>query len=319
MHKYDVEIDPSNPNNSHAFIVDLVGANKRVLDVGCSTGYVASALRARGCVVSGLEGDPEAAEAARPHLDTLVVGDLEVVDLVEAFGPRSFDAVVFGDVLEHVREPLDVLRRSRPLLVEGGSVVASIPNIAHGSVRLALMQGRFDYQPLGLLDSTHLRFFTRDSLEKLFRDAGLVVVEMRRTTAGLFGTHIPLEEDDFRPELVESVLDDPESLTYQFVLRAIPDDAGFAVTQLHEREEAQHLRIAELERSLATAERAHRGSEAHVEELEKQVVDLERRLDDLTEQLDRTGAELGRVLATRTMRYTRVARKVYSRARDLLA
>ncbi|HVF14420.1 MAG TPA: class I SAM-dependent methyltransferase, partial [Acidimicrobiales bacterium] len=226
MHRYDVEIDASRTNNSHTFMLELIGANKRVLDVGCAGGYLAEALAARGCVVSGVEVDPTLAEAAQPHLEKLVVADVESCDLVEAFGAGAFDVVVFGDVLEHLRDPLPVLRQARPLLAPAGTVVASVPNVAHGSIRLALLQGRFEYQPTGLLDSTHLRFFTLDTLEQLLRDAGLVAAEVRRTTTGPFETTHALDENDFTPEIVDQVMSDPEALTYQFVLRAVLDDAG---------------------------------------------------------------------------------------------
>ena len=317
MAKYDAGIDLSNRNNSHTLIVELVGANKRVLDVGCATGYIARALRDRGCTVSGLEADPEAAEVARPHLDQLVVADLEETDLVDVFGERTFDVVVFGDVLEHLRDPLPTLRQARRLVVDQGAVVVSIPNIAHGSVRLSLLNGRFDYQPLGLLDTTHLRFFTRDSMEALMRDAGLVPVDVRRTTAGLFDTPIPVREDEFPPEVVESVLADPEALTFQFVLRAVRDDAGSDIAALHAREEEQRLVIADLRRSLAESDRARTAGEARTQELEKLVADLEGRLEEACNRLSEVRTELDLVMQTRTMRYSRGARQAYSRLRQL--
>ncbi|MDP1806434.1 MAG: class I SAM-dependent methyltransferase, partial [Acidimicrobiales bacterium] len=244
--RYDTDVDLSNRNNSHTLMVELVGGTKRVLDVGCATGYLARALTERGCTVSGLELDEESAEEARPDLERLVVGDLETMDLAEAFGDDRFDVIVLGDVLEHLRDPLPVLRRAKALLAERGSMVASIPNVAHGSVRLALLAGRFDYQDLGLLDSTHLRFFTRSSVEDLFREAGMVPIDVRRTTAGFFDTPVPVSESEFAPEVVDAVRADPESATYQFVLRAVPDDADAAVSKLRADAEAMRDRITTL-------------------------------------------------------------------------
>ncbi|MGH9056016.1 MAG: class I SAM-dependent methyltransferase [Acidimicrobiales bacterium] len=220
--KYDAEVDLANANTSHAIVVELVGSGQRVLDVGCSTGYLAAALAARGNEVSGVELDPEAAEQARPHLEQLVVGDLEHLDLVESFGERSFDVLVFADVLEHLRNPAEVLRRAAPLLDRDGSAVISIPNVAHGAVRLALLQGHFDYSSTGLLDDTHLRFYTRETVDSLLRTAGFACVELRRTTASPFETEIPLESDAFPAEVLDAVVTDPNSATYQFVLRAVP-------------------------------------------------------------------------------------------------
>lgn len=322
--RYDTDVDLSNRNNSHTLMVELVGGTKRVLDVGCATGYLAKALVERGCTVTGVEFDTEAAEEAHPHLERLILGDIETMDLAETFGDERFDVVVFGDVLEHLRDPLPVLRNVRQVLADRGSVVASIPNIAHGSVRLALLAGRFDYQPLGLLDSTHVRFFTRSSIEDLFREAGLVPIDVRRTTAGFFDTPVRVAEAEFAPEVVDAVLADPESSTYQFVLRAVPDDADAAVSKLRADAEAQRDRIRVLERDLVAARAAVQEALARGEDAEKRAADLEVRMAGTAEELDRARRELDgvreqleRVLATRTMRWSRQARAVYGRLRDV--
>jgi 2-polyprenyl-3-methyl-5-hydroxy-6-metoxy-1,4-benzoquinol methylase len=322
--RYDTDVDLSNQNNSHTLMVELVGGTKRVLDVGCATGYLARALVERGCTVSGVELDAEAAEEARPHLERLVVGDLETMDLAEAFGEDRFDVIVFGDVLEHLRNPLPVLRRAKALLADRGSVVASIPNIAHGSVRLALLAGRFDYQDLGLLDTTHVRFFTRSSVEDLFREAGMVPIDVRRTTAGFFDTPVPVTEAEFAPELVDAVRADPESSTYQFVLRAVPDDAEAAVSKLRADAESMRDRIAGLTGELAAARVRADESLARAEDAEKRADDLETRLAGTVDELDGARSELDalrqhldEVLATRTMRWTHEVREVYSRLRRL--
>ena len=322
--RYDTDVDLSNRNNSHTLMVELVGGTKRVLDVGCATGYLARALAERGCTVSGVEFDAEAAEEARPHLERLVVGDLETMDLAEAFGDDRFDVIVFGDVLEHLRDPLPVLRGAKALLADRGSVVASIPNIAHGSVRLALLAGRFDYQDLGLLDTTHVRFFTRSSVEDLFREAGMVPIDVRRTTAGFFDTPVRVNDGEFAAEVVDAVRSDPESATYQFVLRAVPDDAEAAVSKLRADAEAMRDRIALLQDELAQARSRAEESEARAEDHEKRAADLETRLAGTVEELDAVRTELDglrryleEVLGTRTMRWTHQVREVYSGLRRL--
>ena len=324
--RYDTDVDLSNHNNSHTLMVELVGGTKRVLDVGCATGYLARALVERGCTVSGVEFDAEAAEEARPHLERLVIGDLETMDLAEAFGDDRFDVVVFGDVLEHLRNPLPVLRQAKALLADRGSVVVSIPNIAHGSVRLALLAGRFDYQDLGLLDATHVRFFTRSSVEDLFREAGMVPIDVRRTTAGFFDTPVPVSEAEFAPEVVDAVRADPESATYQFVLRAVPDDADAAVSKLRADAEAMRDRSRVLAGELAAARTTAEESLARAEDAEKRAADLETRLAGTVEELDAARAELDgvrrhleEVLDTRTMRWTHEVREAYSRMRRLRA
>ena len=271
MSKYDTELDPANANTSHAQILELVGGNKRVLDIGCATGYLARALVAQGCTVSGVEYEADAAEQARPTLDRLLVGDLEELDLVEFFGRDQFDALVFGDVLEHLRDPLSVLRKARPLLARGGCVVISVPNIAHGAARLALLKGRWEYRQLGLLDTTHLRFFTLASLREMLREAGLAAVEVRRTIADIFETELAIKPEDYDPELIEEVRADPESTTYQFVVRGVADDADQAVHELQGREEEQRLTIRE--------------REATIRELEATIADLKAEVERLTAEI----------------------------------
>lgn len=227
--KYEAAIDLRNANTSHALLVELVGREQRVLDIGCASGDLGRVLKSRGCKVAGVELDPCAAELAERVLDEVLIGDVRELDLVNHFGKESFDIVVFGDVLEHLADPVAVLRKVLPLLTNAGAVVASIPNVAHGSVRLSLLSGRFDYRPLGLLDSTHLRFFTRGSVHSVFREAGLASVEMRRTTVGIFDTEIDVRREDFDEDTLHAVEEDPESTTYQFVVRAVPEDSPDAI------------------------------------------------------------------------------------------
>jgi 2-polyprenyl-3-methyl-5-hydroxy-6-metoxy-1,4-benzoquinol methylase len=162
---YDMEsIDPEAANTSHALVLELVGRDRRVLDVGCSTGYLGKVLADRGCVVDGVEIDAEAADLAREHLHTVTEIDLDRDDLAQALAGAQYDCIVMADVLEHLTRPEAVLESAISLLAPGGEVVISVPNVTHGSLRLALMQGRWDYRDTGLLDRTHIRFFTRDSI-----------------------------------------------------------------------------------------------------------------------------------------------------------
>lgn len=220
MSVYEATVDPSERNTSHTQILELVGQNKRVLDVGCASGYLAEALNKNGCVVSGIEFDATEAEKARPFLDKLVVADLNEVDLAEQFDADSYDVVVFGDVLEHLLHPDEVLSASLSLLRADGSVVISIPNVAHGSVRLALLQGRWNYTDTGLLDRTHIRFVTYESLLAMLERAGLVVTELRATVADPLGTEVDINQSDLPAEVVTWVRDRPHAQVYQFVLSA---------------------------------------------------------------------------------------------------
>lgn len=150
--------------------------SRRVLDVGCSRGATSEALRAAGVTeIVGIEPDPgDSADAARVYDRVL---PLSLEDVREEF-PGRFDAILFGDVLEHLEDPAAALRRVRPWLSEGGVVVASVPNVGHWSVIGDLIEGRFDYVPYSILSGTHVRFFTRRTLTDLFEACGFAVLEV---------------------------------------------------------------------------------------------------------------------------------------------
>lgn len=226
MSRYRVDIEPDNPNDSHFQVVQLVGSGHDVLDVGCADGDVGRLLQETGNRVSGLDRDEEAAEKARADLERVVVADLDTSSLLDHFEAASFDVVVLADVLEHLREPERALREATELLREGGRLVLSVPNVAHGALRLALLQGRWTYTEAGLLDRTHLHFFTRSSLLQLLEGVGLAVDDLRATVADPLGVEVELEPDRIPATLVEWVRHQPDALHYQFVLtarRADPD------------------------------------------------------------------------------------------------
>lgn len=146
---------------------------RSVLDVGCSRGATAGPLRDRGVtLLVGIEPDPEDAAAAAGVYDRVLPTTLESVR--EDFAGR-FDAILFGDVLEHLVDPAGALARVRPWLTDSGAVVASVPNLGHWAVVADLIEGRFDYVPYSTLSGTHIRFFTRRTITDLFAACGFRV------------------------------------------------------------------------------------------------------------------------------------------------
>lgn len=213
------------PNNSLAIMTRFVGENKRVLDVGCAGGYLARVLAAQHCEVVGVDINAEAVEAARTYCSEAFVADIEAVPLRAVLGDRRFDVVVCGDVLEHLLNPARVLEETRNLLTDEGYLVASFPNVAHGAVRLSLLSGRFDYQDEGLLDDTHVRFFTLKSIDEMLLGAGYRVDELMRSSIEVFEASPLLPHVDrsaFDEEIVQRVLSEPEAATLQFIVKAYP-------------------------------------------------------------------------------------------------
>ena len=229
---YHTAINPDDDNNSHALMLRMVGFNKRVLEAGCASGHVSEMLMAQGCTVVGIENDASVVEPAMQWLERVIVQDLDDDGLWDELDGDSFDAILFGDVLEHLKDPLAALTNSVKHLRPAGIVVVSVPNIAHADVKIALMKGAFPYTESGLLDRTHIYFFTKDSLIDLVRKAGLVVTEVSRVIVPVFGTEIGMQRSDVGDEVLEAVLHDRESETYQFVIKAVRDDGTRALEKL---------------------------------------------------------------------------------------
>lgn len=159
----------------------------RVLDVGCGFATTSEHLQQLGNEVTGVEESAVACDVARTRLGRIVQADLQKADL----GEERFDAIIFADVLEHLPWPVGVLQRYLQWLAPGGSVIISLPNVGLWSVRLAHLAGRWEYAETGVLDRTHLRFFTGRSARWMIDQAGL---EVATTTwnPGIVRPFVPL-------------------------------------------------------------------------------------------------------------------------------
>jgi SAM-dependent methyltransferase len=172
------------PYSSHSIILARLaeGRGRRALDVGAADGYLAERLTAAGWKVTALERDAMQAARARVRCEQVLTVDLER-DTPPLSG--QYDAIIYGDVVEHLSDPLRVLRDLNRHLAPGGVVVVSVPNVAHLWVRLSLLAGRFDYGDRGILDRTHLSFFTRRTFLGFLAAAGLVPRELTVTPVPL--------------------------------------------------------------------------------------------------------------------------------------
>jgi len=227
--KYDHQIDLG-VDNAHTRVIRLVGAGKHALELGCATGYMAKVLVERfGCTVVGIERDPDAAEQARKVCGRVIVGDIDALDFAQELGDARFDVILCADVLEHLRDPLRAVAALRAFLAPDGYVVASIPNVAHVAVVAELLEGRFPYRPLGLLDDTHLRFFTRHSIYDCFERAGFLISHLERLQVEPEATEFRTDLSRFPAEMAELMRSHEDSTTYQFVFTAYPVPSRTAI------------------------------------------------------------------------------------------
>jgi len=159
----------------------------RVLDVGCGFATTSALIQKLGNEVTGIDESPEIEVLAGKRLSRIVRADLQDADL----GSEQYDVLIFADVLEHLVWPVSVLTRYLRWLAPGGSVIVSLPNVGLWSVRLAHLFGRWEYADTGVLDRTHLRFYTRKSGRRLVEEAGLEIVKTTYTP-GLVRPFVPL-------------------------------------------------------------------------------------------------------------------------------
>jgi SAM-dependent methyltransferase len=220
-HQYRTTVDPSASNNPHSYALELVGGGHRVLEVGCSTGHVTKHLVAAGNTVVGVEIDESAAVEARQVTDIVHVIDLDMTKL-SSIEHGEFDVILLGDVLEHVRNPPAVLGDIVTLLAPAGRLVVSVPNAAHVDVRLMLLEGRVEYQDDGLLDRTHLRWFTKASFRELLDGCGFMATDMRRVIFPLGGSNVPFDPSAHSDATIDFILSDPDALSYQYVVECRP-------------------------------------------------------------------------------------------------
>jgi SAM-dependent methyltransferase len=273
----------------------------------------------------------------------VVVGNVDDTTLWDLVDDESFDVITFGDVLEHLQDPLAVLRVAKHKLKQSGFIVTSLPNVAHGDVRLSLLHGSFPYRETGLLDRTHIRFFTLQTIRELLYDAGLVVVDTKRVVMPLFQTELGLTREDYPEAVLDEIRADPESETYQYVMKAVLDDGSQGVVAMAHRVDELSDRVLELElrnRALLDQlvdfskyeahyealqeEHARVGEEmqawiTHAEDLKGQVGQLREALQGMTARADELGATAHTLNAALTASEQKYEEITSSRSYRLLA
>jgi 2-polyprenyl-3-methyl-5-hydroxy-6-metoxy-1,4-benzoquinol methylase len=220
----------TSPHSSHEFARQAVGRGNDVLDVGCGEGFFAERLQQIGNRITGIDALPE--PERRASFDRYIQADLEqgidqaAVELEDAV----FDKILLLDILEHLRTPEKLLRRCRSLLKPNGHLVVSVPNVANISVRLMLLSGYFHYTERGILDKTHVRFFTRRTARELLESNGYRIMEQKMTIMPL-ELVLGLSPDHFVMRIIQRVLVLltailPGLLGYQTLLLAQRDRAS---------------------------------------------------------------------------------------------
>ena len=233
LHVYEREID-AGERTSLSVLAARIPAGARVLDLGCGSGAVGRYLARRDGAaagpIDGLTLNQEEAARAAPTYRRVEVANLDSCDLTGLFTPGSYDIIVCADVLEHTRYPGQVLAACARLLADNGRVLISIPNASYCGLVAELMAGEFLYRPEGLLDETHLRFFTRRALMRFLAEGGWVMEEVDTIKRALPDSEFRAAFDALPPAVARHLLGLPDALTYQFIVTTRPARAGEVAT-----------------------------------------------------------------------------------------
>ena len=300
---YDYVINLEDKNSTVFKQLDFIGFDKKVLEFGCSTGYVSKILKERGCAVTGIEIDEEAAKTAEAYCERVIVGDIETIDYNKQLSNEKFDVALFGDILEHLKNPKTILLKVKDFLKEKGYIVISIPNIAHWSTRLDLLCGKFDYQELGILDDTHLRFFTKISIINLLESCGYYVSSIDGVRQDVDWVKVStimrlkgLNAADIKN--FSSILNDPEAGVFQYVIKAIPSAESEYLKKISAENSSLEERILNLEgqitnisgqldekeRQINELNAAVQGRIEHIQNFERQITDISSQLNEKQQQ-----------------------------------
>lgn len=231
-HQYDRTFVGNESDNSLLRLAAWVPLGSTVLELGPASGYFTKHLsQTLGCTVDAIERDPTMAEMTRPFCRGLVVGDLDHLVLLEQFPGRQYDVIIAADIIEHLVWPERLLAQIAQCLTVQGRLLISVPNAAYAGLVASLLDGKFDYREEGILDRTHLRFFTRDSLSKLLLSTGF----HPKNWAPVFR---PLNESEFKIRLEalpaglrDALVGSPYAFAYQWVVDARTEGPAQAIEE----------------------------------------------------------------------------------------
>ena len=221
-HIYRRKID-IHGEDSLSKIINIVQPETRILELGSATGYLTEYLKTKlNCHVDCVEKSEEMAKQAQVFCNQMFIEDIDHLDWKSHFQDKTYDYIIMADVLEHLQEDERTLKACRKLLKSNGALILSIPNIAHASIIGELLKGRFDYRDEGLLDKTHLRFYTEESIEKLIIQSGFSLKTIDPIYKLPEDTEINDSLIDLPIEVQKEIYNLKNCLVYQFIIVCKP-------------------------------------------------------------------------------------------------
>lgn len=220
--KYQFTVDSIDPETTHGKVLSQIRNGSRVLECGCATGYITKFLKEQlNCNVYIIEYEQAAYDIARQYAEGGICADLTKEGWTESFEGMQFDYILFMDVLEHLTNPEKTLQQATSLLKYDGTVLISLPNIAHNDILINLHRNTFNYSNVGLLDNTHVHFYGLNNLNALVRSADLEMVKLDKTYVKTGCSELFWEEECRIPsDLLPVLMNRTDGEVYQFVITA---------------------------------------------------------------------------------------------------
>lgn len=215
--KYATEIDFSF-NNTMTIFIDNIKENSVVLEFGPASGRLTRYLKnEKNCKVYIVELDEEAGLIAAKDAEDYVIGDIQDYEWTKKFSGIKFDYILFADVLEHLTQAEKVVKAAAKMLKDGGKMCISVPNIAHNSVIINLLKNRFEYTSTGIMDNTHVHFYTKESLDEFVDKCGLYIDKRYATYTQVGKNEFKNSYDDVASMIAEMLKKRKYGEVYQYV------------------------------------------------------------------------------------------------------
>lgn len=234
MSKYDIDLDLSTKNSLSA-IIDRVKIGSKVLEFGPSHGRLTRFLKEyMECEIFCVEIDDEAAQEAAQYAQKMIVGDIESLLWESEIVGQQFDYIIFADVLEHLRNPAKILKTVQKYLKESGSVLISIPNVAHASILIDLLQDKFIYRSVGLLDNTHIKLFTKTTLDTMIEECGLYTLYETSIVKEPEATEFNNSYNDLPSGVASYLRSKPYGVSYQFIMELVTQQPSSSLSEFED-------------------------------------------------------------------------------------
>ncbi len=218
--KYNLSLDLNDTNNPHTELIRTIEENSRVLDIGCAQGYLGEFLRLKkNCEVVGIDYLPEHIEGARQKNVYKELFQLDLNNLSDELDKYSsyFDYILMGDILEHLCNPQKLLNQVKNYLKDSGLLIISIPNISHGSILINLMKNKFEYTLTGLLDNTHIRFFTLESFVEILNKENFEILSLNACLKSPLETEQKTSIEGIPKSVIKFLVQNPNTFCYQYI------------------------------------------------------------------------------------------------------